>query len=78
MQSKIVEKTIYLSFDLDKRIENVILDSPCLNLNVIIKIALEEWLRRPELANLHRDCFITNVPKSFGPTYISSGGFADV
>ena len=70
MQNKIVENTISLNRDLEQRIEDVISTSPGLTFTMIINQALEEWLRRPQLANLNRDCFITDAPKGFGPTAV--------
>lgn len=68
MQERIVEKTIILNRDLEKRLEEVISKYPSLNLTLVINQALEEWLRGPQSINPNRSSFIKDTSKGFGPT----------
>lgn len=68
MQERIVEKTISLNRDLEKRLEEVISKYPSLNLTLVINQALEEWLLGPQSINLTRSSFIKDTAKGFGPT----------
>lgn len=69
MQLNFSEETIYLNHDLVRKIEEVISTNPALNFTIIIKQALEEWLRQPQSTNFNRECFISNTQKGFGPIY---------
>lgn len=69
MQDKIIERTIYLNRDLEKRLEEVISNNPSLNFTVIVNQALKEWLNGGHSVNLAHEYFITDAPKGFGPTY---------
>ena len=67
MENNIAERTIVLRLDLVKRLEQVLLAYPGLNLNSVINEALELWLRGPQETTRNVNPFIIAESKGFGP-----------
>ncbi len=62
-----IEKTIVISERLKRKLDNIMLDSPELNLSLIVNQALEEWLKCSHSIKLRPDPFIIDNSKGFGP-----------
>lgn len=67
MEIEVLEKTVILNQDLANRLKKVISNYPGLNLNMVVKEALEEWLSGPGTNTLKRSIFIEDASKGFGP-----------
>lgn len=67
MKKATVKKSINITSNLEKRINDIISKYPGYNFTLIVNLALEEWLRGPQETNVSIPSFIHDKSKGFGP-----------